>query len=94
MRICRALTGTAIGVVLAMGAITVPAHAAQPQTATQSANVLTSATSPAKESAYAFAGAYLTFAACEVARAGRPGSANHPSYCSPYGAMYYLFIWV
>ncbi|MDN3057429.1 hypothetical protein PH213_23330 [Streptomyces sp. SRF1] len=94
MHIRRALTGTVLGTVLAIGAIAVPAHAAQPQPAAQSANIVTSPNGPGSVQGYIVGGTYVGSAWCEAARAAQPGPANHPSYCMQVGAAYYLFIWI
>lgn len=93
MRIRRILTGSALGAVLAMSAITVPAHAVQPQLAAQSANIPTSAKGPAKPSGYEYSDWFFSFSSCEAARRANPGPASHPSYCLPAGALYYLWVW-
>ncbi|MFD8869592.1 MULTISPECIES: hypothetical protein [unclassified Streptomyces] len=86
MRIRYALIGAALGAVLALGAIAVPAQAASSQSVAQSASV--SVDAPAGVQGYVYAGQYLTEYQCGLAGYGQP----FPWYCQRYGAVWYLFI--
>ncbi|MBI0295614.1 hypothetical protein JBE04_14355 [Streptomyces sp. PRKS01-29] len=81
MRIRYALTCTALGAVLALGAMAAPAQAVPSEPVAQ-------AKTPAGAQGYVVAGQYLTEYECGIAGYSQP----LPWYCQRYGVVWYLFV--